>query len=123
MSDDVEDIDASDLPTTLALTEAVSRMRGAGKPIDKVIATLRASTASMIDGLRVEVINDVLAKGPADMKLLCARALEMGCTLHAAQVQKILTEAIEHGAVKFHEEPTGRSRPRTVYELTEETPP
>lgn len=112
-----------DLSTTLALAEVVNRLRVEGKSTDDAIAILRGAVNDVIESLRVEHVTEALTKGPADMKLICARALEAGCTLNAGQVSPILDDAISRGTIASKEEPTGRGRPRVIYAFTEGSEP
>lgn len=112
--------DGSDLPTMLALTDCVSRMREAGKSVDDVIAMLRTCTAEMIESLRVDAVMDAIMLGPCDMKTLCARGVAAGCTLHAAQVQKVIDTS---KGIKATTDKGATGRPRTVYRFIDPRSP
>lgn len=114
--------ETTELRTTLAITEAVQRLRDEEhKTIDEVIALLRASTNEMIEGLRVEAIFDALGEGETDMATLCARAKAKGCTLHAAQVKPVIDESVKQGEVVATEvaSPGRGGRPKTVYRFVD----
>ncbi len=104
-----------------ALLDCARTSKAAGSSTDSVIEQIREASKAAIDGLRGEVIHDLMKRGPGDMKTLCERATTLGATLHSAQILPWLQIGISDGLIHVTEEPppSGKGRKKMVFSLVE----